>query len=132
MQLRYFDSSQFSLQKLMRIVIIQCVMAIVCTVMVFAHPAKAQQILSREVSVKLSNVSLKAVLQEIEKQTNVRFVYSNNAVATEKTVSVNAAKEPLSELLPKLLFPNKIRFEVVEEQIILKKNNTNALTLNVL
>lgn len=126
MQPLYFYSSQFSLQKLMRIVILQCVMAIVCTVMVFAHPAKAQQILNREVSVKLSNVSLKTVLQEIEKQTNVRFVYSNNAVATEKTVSIIATKETLSELLPKLLFPNKIRFEVVEEQIILKKNKEQS------
>ena len=124
MQPFYF--SQFSLQKLMRIVIIQCAMAIVCTVMVFANPANAQQILSREVSVKLSNVSLKTVLQEIEKQTNVHFVYSNNAVATEKTVSIIATKEALSEFLPKLLFPNKIRFEVVEEQIILKKNKEQS------
>lgn len=116
----------FSLQKLMRIVIFQCVLATVCSVMVFAHPAKAQQILNREVSVKLSNVSLKTVLQEIEKQTNVRFVYSNNAVATDKTVSIIATKEALSELLPKLLFPNKIRFEVVEEQIILKKNKEQS------
>lgn len=122
-------SFQFSIQKLMRIVILQCVLAIVCSVMVFAHPAKAQQILNREVSVKLSNVSLKAVLQEIEKQTNVRFVYSNNAVATDKAVSINATKEALSELLPKLLFPNKIRFEVVEEQIILKKNKEQSVLI---
>ncbi|MDZ7900572.1 MAG: TonB-dependent receptor [Arcicella sp.] len=120
MQLLY--SSSFSLQKLMRIVILQSILAIICSVMASAHPAKAQQILSREVSVKLSNVSLKNVLQEIEKQTNVRFVYSNNAVEADKMVSINATKEPLAEFLPKLLFPNKIRFEVIEEQIILKKN----------
>ena len=119
-------SSQFSLQKLMRIVILQCVLTVICSVMVLAHPAKAQQILNREVSVRLSNVSLKTVLQEIEKQTNVHFVYSNNAVSTDKNVSINATKEALSELLPKLLFPNKIRFEVVEEQIILKKNKEQS------
>ena len=118
--------SQFSLQKLMRIVILQILLTVICSVMVLAHPAKAQQILNREVSVKLSNVSLKTVLQEIEKQTNVHFVYSNNAVATDKNVSVNAIKEALSEFLPKLLFPNKIRFEVVEEQIILKKNKEQS------
>ncbi len=127
MQPLYF--LQFSLQKLMRIVILQCVMAIVFTVMVFAHPAKAQQILNREVSVKLSNVSLKTVLQEIERQTNVHFVYSNNAVATDKNVSIIATKEALSEFLPKLLFPNKIRFEVVEEQIILKKNKEQSILI---
>ncbi len=119
-------SSQFLLQKLMRIVILQGLLAIVCSVMVFAHPAKAQQILNREVSVKLSNVSLKAVLQEIEKQTNVRFVYSNNAVEINRNVSINATKESLGEVLPKLLFPNKIRYEVVEEQIILKKNKEQS------
>ena len=121
--------SQFSLQKLMRIVILQCLLTVICSVMVLAHPAKAQQILNREVSVKLSNVSLKTVLQEIEKQTNVHFVYSNNAVSTDKNVSIIATKEALSEFLPKLLFPNKIRFEVVEEQIILKKNKEQSILI---
>ena len=89
--------------------------------MAIARPVKAQQILNREVSLKLSNVSLKMVLQEIEKQTNVHFVYSNNAVQTNKNVSLQTVNEPLTTVLPRLLLPNQLRYEVIEEQIVLKK-----------
>ncbi len=89
--------------------------------MAIARPLKAQQILNREISVKLSNVSLKTVLQEIEKQTNVHFVYSNNAVQINKNVSLQTTNEPLTTVLPRLLSPNQLRYEVVEEQIVLKK-----------
>ncbi|MEA5458839.1 TonB-dependent receptor [Arcicella sp. LKC2W] len=111
---------------LMKIAIYPCILITLCTVMAFARPTKAQQILSREVSIKLANVSLKTVLQEIEKQTNVRFVYSNNTVEANKNVSLLANNEPLTSVLPKLLYPNKLRYEVVEEQIVLKKNKEQS------
>ena len=114
-------SSKQSLLTFMKITITQCFLICLCSVMALARPVKAQQILNREVSVKMANVSLKSVLQEIEKQTNVHFVYSNNAVQTNKNVSLQTINEPLTTVLPKLLSPNQLRYEVVEEQIVLKK-----------
>ncbi len=116
--------SLFSKQTLLRITkitITQYFLFALCSVIALARPTKAQQILNREVSVKMSNVSLKTILQEIEKQTNVHFVYSNNAVKTNTNISLQTSNEPLSTVLPKLLSPNLLRFEVVEEQIVLKK-----------
>ena len=113
-------SKQIMLQT-MKSTITQCFLFAFCSVMAFAKPTKAQQILNREVSVKMTNVSLKSVLQEIEKQTNVHFVYSNNAVKTNTNVSLQTSNEPLTTVLPKLLSPNLLRYEVMEEQIILKK-----------
>ena len=114
-------SSKQSLLTFMKVTITQCFLICLCSVIALARPVKAQQILNREVSVKMANVSLKSVLQEIEKQTNVRFVYSNNAVKTNSNVSLQASNEPLTTVLPKLLSPNLLRYEVVEEQIILKR-----------
>jgi iron complex outermembrane recepter protein len=113
--------SKQTMLRIMKITVAPLVLIAFCSVMALARPAKAQQILNREVSVKMSNVSLKAVLQEIEKQTNVHFVYSNNAVQTNKNVSLQTSNEALLTVLPKLLSPNQLRFEVVEEQIVLKK-----------
>jgi iron complex outermembrane recepter protein len=113
--------SKQTMLRIMKITVAPFVLIAFCSVMALARPAKAQQILNREVSVKMSNVSLKAVLQEIEKQTNVHFVYSNNAVQTNKNVSLQTSNEALLTVLPKLLSPNQLRFEVVEEQIVLKK-----------
>jgi iron complex outermembrane recepter protein len=113
--------SKQSLLRIMKITITQCFLFALCSVIALAKPTNAQQILNREVSVKMTNVSLKTVLMEIEKQTNVHFVYSNNAVQTNKNVSLQASNEPLTTVLPKLLSPNLLRYEVVEEQIILRK-----------
>ena len=119
--MKTYLSSKQSLLMFTRITITQCFLICLGSVMSLARPVKAQQILNREVSVKMSNVSLKTILQEIEKQTNVHFVYSNNAVQTNKNVSLQTVNEPLTTVLPKLLLPNQLRYEVVEEQIILKK-----------
>ena len=114
-------SSKQLLLTFMKITLTQCFIIFLCSVMAMARPVKAQQILNREVSLKLSNVSLKTVLQEIEKQTNVHFVYSNNAVETNKNVTLQTTNEPLTTVLPRLLSPNQLRYEVIEEQIVLKK-----------
>jgi iron complex outermembrane recepter protein len=119
--MKQFLLSKQPLLRIMKITLTQCFLFALCSVMAFARPTKAQQILNREVSVKMANVSLKAVLQEIEKQTNVHFVYSNNAVKSNANVSLQVSNEPLTTVLPKLLSPNLLRYEVVEEQIILKK-----------
>lgn len=113
----------------MKITISQCILVALCSVMALGAPTKAQQILNREVSIKLNNVTLKVALQEIEKQTGVHFVYSNNAIHPDKSVNLQANHEALSLVLPKLLFPNQIRYEVVEEQIILKKNKEQSSLL---
>lgn len=111
---------------IMKITISQCLLFAIFSVMALGTPSKAQQILTREVSIKLTNVSLKTVLVEIEKQSGVRFVYSNNTIQLDKDVSIEVNREALHSVLPKLLFPNQIRYEVLEEQIILKKNKEQA------
>ena len=60
-------------------------MAIFCT-MTYAHDTKAQEILNSEVYIKPQNESLKNILFKIEKQTKVRFVYSDTRIPIEKEV----------------------------------------------
>ncbi|MEA5139618.1 TonB-dependent receptor [Arcicella rigui] len=126
--MKKFLALKHTMLTIMKITISQCLLFAIFSVMALGSPSKAQQILTREVSIKLSNVSLKTVLIEIEKQSGVRFVYSNNTIQLNKDVSIEVNREALHSVLPKLLFPNQIRYEVVEEQIILKKSKeqTNA------
>ncbi len=126
--MKKFLALKHTMLTIMKITISQCLLFAIFSVMALGSPSKAQQILTREVSIKLSNVSLKTVLVEIEKQSGVRFVYSNNTIQLNKDVSIEVSREALHSVLPKLLFPNQIRYEVIEEQIILKKSKeqTNA------
>ncbi len=120
--MKKFLALKHTMLTIMKITISQCLLFAIFSVMALGSPSKAQQILTREVSIKLSNVSLKTVLVEIEKQSGVRFVYSNNTIQLNKDVSIEVNREALHSVLPKLLFPNQIRYEVIEEQIILKKS----------
>jgi TonB-linked SusC/RagA family outer membrane protein len=86
-----------------------------------AHPTEAQEILDKTITLKVEQKSLKDVLVRIEKETQIKFVYSNKIVQISQKVSIEATSEKLSVVLQTLLSPLKIGFEVVGKQIVLKK-----------
>ena len=113
----------------MKITFLHALLIAVCSVAATAKKTEAQQILNREVSVKFSNTNLRMALVEIEKQAHVRFVYSTNFIQSDKTVNLQASHQTLASVLSKLLLPNQITYEVVEEQIVLKRTKENVSLL---
>lgn len=105
-------------QKVMRISLIQFVALFLVVSFSYAHTTNAQTILDKEVTVKVDNVSLKEAIQNIQGQTQVKFVYSSRIKLKDK-VSLNAEKAKLSSVLDKLLAPSKIGYRVINEQIVL-------------
>jgi TonB-dependent starch-binding outer membrane protein SusC len=105
-------------QKVMRISLIQFIASFLMVSFSYAHTANAQTILDKEVTVKMDNVSLKEAIQNIQGQTQVKFVYSSRIKLKDK-VSLNAEKAKLSSVLDKLLAPSKIGYRVINEQIVL-------------
>jgi TonB-linked SusC/RagA family outer membrane protein len=78
-----------------------------------------QDFLSKPVSLKMQESSLRSVLNAVEKQTDVQFVYSSKAIKADRKVTVNSQNERLSDFLIKLLKPLEITSRIVEGQIIL-------------
>ncbi|MEK6547923.1 MAG: carboxypeptidase-like regulatory domain-containing protein [Bacteroidota bacterium] len=93
---------------------------LMCTSVSIAHDTQAQEILNRSISIHVQNSKLSAVLNQIEEQADVKFVYSTKINASQK-VSVNSQKNKLSEILDEILSRNSIQYEVVENHILLKK-----------
>ncbi len=110
------------------LVIVQCVCLMLLSAMGMAKNLHAQQVLDKAVSLKLDHVSLKQALTAIEKQVDAHFVYSSNMIETDKRVNLVVSNEMLSAVLLKLLSPNQLTFEVVENQIILKKGKASIVT----
>ncbi|WP_352422984.1 carboxypeptidase-like regulatory domain-containing protein, partial [Proteiniphilum sp.] len=76
------------------------------------------------VTMNKHNVTLKEVLDEIEKQTDYLFIY-NNEVNTNERVSVRGKQETVSEILNSLLKDKDIDYTMEGNHIILSPENRN-------
>ncbi|ODS84519.1 MAG: hypothetical protein ABS46_03135 [Cytophagaceae bacterium SCN 52-12] len=86
--------------------------------------SNAQELLSRKVSLHARNLEMVKVLQQIEKQAEVRFVFSSKMIASKRKISFEAGDDPLSSVLERLLTPLDISYEISGQVIILSKKET--------
>ncbi|HTJ12952.1 MAG TPA: SusC/RagA family TonB-linked outer membrane protein [Dinghuibacter sp.] len=91
-----------------------------------ASAGSGQGILERRISLSETGQTLKRVLHNIEQAAGVKFTYDSRLVAGQGRVDVEAKNEDLKNVLNGLLNPLSIRYEVVNDQIILKKVEVRA------
>lgn len=96
----------------------------------FAFDLKAQDIMNRSITLKADNISLKKVLNQLEIQSETRFVFSSTNIQSDRKVSINAAQRPLSEVLSNLFKPLNIAYKVIGGQIILSVDNRNTKSID--
>lgn len=68
----------------------------------------------------LKNVTIKTVLQAIEKQSEFIFMYRSDLFDTSKKVSIDANKQSVSQILDQILEGTAIAYEINDRQIVLK------------
>ncbi|GAB3169474.1 TonB-dependent receptor [Telluribacter humicola] len=85
----------------------------------YAHETSAQEYLNRRLSIKADEKEVKKVLVEIEKATDVRFVYSSQVIAPTQKVTLNATNSTLDEVLRKLFNQIQVKYEVVGRKVVL-------------
>jgi TonB-linked SusC/RagA family outer membrane protein len=107
--------------QIMRITFIQLFFSVVLSSMAYSSTLSAQNILDRKVSMSLNNTSLQNVLNYLQKNDNVKFIYSNTAINVNQQVSVNADNLSLKAILDQVLKTNGITYEVLKDRIILGK-----------
>ncbi len=123
-------NSNLPAQKLllvMKITLHQLLAVLLCTSIGYAGDTKAQELLDRAVSLKMEQQTLKNVLLQIERATSVKFVYSAKIIQASQRISVQAEEEKLATVLTAMLLPLNIGFEVVGQQIVLKRKPAGAL-----
>lgn len=118
---------QFSqtLLAIMKISLLQLTIAIFFMGGAFAFDSKAQEMLNKSVSLKVENMKLRAVLTQIEQQTEAKFVYNSKAIQADRKVSLAINEKKLSEILDVLLKPQQISYKIIGGQIILSPVETN-------
>ncbi|WP_143307159.1 TonB-dependent receptor [Chitinophaga vietnamensis] len=74
------------------------------------------------VSLQVEQASLVAVLDKIEAQTALVFVYANDDIKSAPPVTLHVTNNKLDEVLQQLLQPLDIRYELINNKIVLKRN----------
>ena len=92
---------------------------------VFAAEVNSQ---TAKVNITMKRVRTIAVLDEIEKQTDYLFLFNPDIVDTERSTSVNAKNQPVSEVLDKIFDGTKVTYKVEGTSIILMKEGVKEVT----
>src|ERR1700704_3742311 len=87
----------------------------------YANDSAGQLFLEKKITIRAEQVEIKNVFSEIENITKARFVYSPELIDASRKVSINVHKKELSKVLIKLLQPLHIGYEVINNYIILRK-----------
>lgn len=107
--------------KIMRISLFQTIITFLCISFANAATTNAQEILDQKVSINSNLQEVEKVLEQIETEAHVKFMYSPQLIMASRKVSIVANKEKLSTVLAELLQPLKINYEVVGRKILLKR-----------
>lgn len=108
----------------------QLIIAILCCGISFAHTLRGQELLNKEISLKVESLEVKRVLQMIEKQADVKFVYSTSSIQGSQNTNLKEVKGSLDKVLDQLLTPLNVSYEVVGNSRILLRKKPLAPTGN--
>lgn len=79
------------------------------------------QMFSQNITLNIENASIKSILQEIQSQTNYRFVYNSTLVDVEIITSVSVQNAPLEMVLNTLFEGTGISYETRDNQVVLRQ-----------
>lgn len=102
-------------KQIFRIMRISTFLLMVCVFCSYAGNAHSQ---NAKVSIRMNNVKLDKILNEIENQTDYLFIY-NNQVDINKIISVKVKNEAVAQVLDKILSGTGINYELEGTHIIL-------------
>ena len=92
-----------------------------------AAPCPAEQsVLERRVTLQLEAQPMQAALYNLEGQINTRFLYSPQLIGASRKVTLRAVDMPLSGVLQTLCAPLHIRYEVVDNGILLTPDEADV------
>lgn len=125
---RKLQNGEFFL-KIMRISVIQICLAILFVGLTYAKDLHAQELLDKQISLRVEEKSIKTVLTQIENETKVSFVYSPAAINADRKVSINAQNQTLKEVLDAFFSPLHIKYRLLGNRIILSYQNDGKVLL---
>ncbi|MDR2916861.1 MAG: TonB-dependent receptor [Tannerella sp.] len=77
-------------------------------------------------SLHLKNVTMENAINEIEKKTAYKFVFTDKVVDTSRTLDIRVSKGGISDILNQLTLNTDLEYRIVDKQIVLSKKNKDV------
>lgn len=110
------DGIHRSWKKILIVMKLTVILSLMLFSQAFALKSYSQKTL---INLKMSNVTIKEVLREIEDKSNFYFLYNNDLINVNSTVSIEAKNEKVQDVLSQLFSDKNINFLVKDRQIVL-------------
>ena len=105
--------------KIMKMSLTQLVFAISFVSLCYSSDANAQDKLKTTISISLEDKSIKTILTKLEKEADVKFIYSSEVIQVERITSIKAKNQSLAVVLDAFLSPLNVSFRGIEDGIVL-------------
>lgn len=105
----------------MRITLTQVFLAVCLVGSTFANDSKAQSVLNQRITLQEKELEVRKVLNQIEKQTDVKFVFSSKLIQSSRKLKVDYQNEQLYKVLDNLLRPLRLTYEVSGNIVIINR-----------
>src|SRR5690606_5301194 len=111
------------IRRIMQITVTQLLIAALFCGVSLAHTLRGQEILTKEISLQMESVEVSKILNQLEKQARVKFIYSSHSIQLRQKASLNVQNQPLFSVLEELLNPMQVQYEVMGSRILLRKKS---------
>lgn len=109
------------LLKIARIMKLTIALLLIACLQVSAHGFSQDRI-----TLKMNEAEIKKVLFAIEKKTNYRFLFSENALKKKPRVTVDAVDAPVTDLLDKILANTGVSYKILASKLVVLKEGMTA------
>jgi hypothetical protein len=82
----------------------------------------------QRITLKMSGAELKKVLFTIEKKTDYRFLFTEDAVKRTPKVNIDVKEATLTEVLDQILKNTSIRYKVMAANLVILKDNKESIS----
>lgn len=108
---------------LKRLLIMKMIVILLLLVGLTASYAESDAQTSR-LNLKLKSATVKDVIEEIERQTDLSFMYDNNVLKVDRKISIDAENETVASVVEKLIFGEDLKYELVSRYIVITSQNS--------
>ncbi|HEV7347819.1 TonB-dependent receptor [Telluribacter sp.] len=115
-------------RKIMRFGLLQWLLAALLASVTYARESTAQSILSKDMTIQLTNVPLKEALGQIQEKVQAKFVYSSR-ISLDDRITIDAKNEKVSTILDQILVPRGISYRVINDQIVLSRQKLKTTSV---
>ena len=117
----------FGVENRKRLLLNMKISALLSIIMIFSSFANSYS--QVEISLDIKNQPIIKVLDEIESETDLRFIFGSEIYDFQKVISLSVNKAKLNEVI-KLIFENRLSYDLNENVVLLKKSTEKQVVIN--